>query len=619
MECRNAHSRPDPGDPCRKCDTNDPHDIGKRRGERAPDRSEACGLDLAFPPADNQTNQTECTPGGITAEESRMTHDSAPGPTGAETFEGVMEALPKSTPQQVIDALARVLDMGGSKLPPHVFFETVQQSSVAISITDTRARILYANRAFEQVTGYGAAEVVGQNESILSFKTTPKAVYEAMWQSLQGHKPWSGVLVNRRKNGSRYLAELTVSPILDQQGRTAYFVGMHRDVTALHRLERQVQNQKALIESVVDLAPVAFALLDEESRVVLDNQEYKKLIGDLGRAEPAAYMLAALRDAMGDAFEQARRNGRGFIHQEVRCEGQGGRETRWFSCSGSWFEEQDPSADAFFEPQRRAYLLLVMHEISALKRRQEAERLSTLRTVLAEGELAQSLREAIAGAIYQMQGPVNLISAAANMLSRRGAQVDSKALLGVLNEALEAGQKAMETLGASMPEEPQEADAPLNLNEVLRDTLALLTPPLLAAGITVDWKPAPVLANVRGRRMQLLNVFKQLMENAIEAMNGSRRPQRELRVMTAPDGDGINVFIEDSGPGIPEALRLKVFEPFFTTKHPVSRNAGMGLAMAQEVVSRHQGLIEIDPRFEEGCRIRLRFPVSRRGREAELV
>jgi protein-histidine pros-kinase len=167
-----------------------------------------------------------------------------------------------------------------------------------------------------------------------------------------------------------------------------------------------------------------------------------------------------------------------------------------------------------------------------------------------------------------------------------------------------------------MPEEPAEAEVPVNVNELLHEVLVLLTDRLLAAGVTVEWKPAPVLAPVPGRPTQLRNVFKQLIDNAIEAMNEQRGAQRELRILTHPEADGVGVYLEDTGPGIPETLRRRVFEPFFTTKRPTGGSAGMGLAIAQEIVSRHQGLIEIDPNYSGGCRMHLRFPVRRRCLEA---
>lgn len=524
---------------------------------------------------------------------------------------GVLEALPESTPRKVIETLQRVFNMGGSRLPPEVFFETVQQSAVAISITDTKGNILYANPAFRTVTGYEPSEVIGRNESMLSFRATPKAAYENMWATLQKRQAWTGPLLNRRKDGSLYLAELTITPIVDPEGATEYFLGMHRDVTAVHQLERKVQNQKALIESVIDVAPIAFVLLDEGGRVLLDNHEYKKLIGYLGVGEPARHMLAALRASMGERFVQAQSSRMGFVGQEVRVERSGGGDPRFFSCSGNWFEEQDTSADSFFEAKRKTYMLLVMNETTSDRQHQEQQRIEAMRAVMAEAEMVQSLRETLSGASYQLQGPLNMIQAAVNMLDRRSGPGTRDPLAEVLREALDAGQRALAKLEASMPEGPEEAEVPVNLNEILRDVLMLMTYRLLANGITVDWKPAPVLATINGCPNMLRNMFKQLLQNSIEAMNETGRKIREVRIVTHPQADRICVHFEDSGPGIPEALRTKVFEPFFTTKARSTRSVGMGLAMVQEGMSRHGGSVEIDSDFKQGCRIQLRFPMSR--------
>ena len=147
------------------------------------------------------------------------------------------------------------LKPGAETVPQDIFRQVVEQAALAISITDGSARILYSNPAFRRVTGYGDDEVAGHNESILSYKVTPKIVYETMWAQLLRQRPWNGLLVNRRKDGSRYLADLTITPVVGDAGETTHYLGMHRDVTEVHRLERQVQNQKALIESVVDAAP----------------------------------------------------------------------------------------------------------------------------------------------------------------------------------------------------------------------------------------------------------------------------------------------------------------------------------------------------------------------------
>ncbi|MBK1673948.1 nitrogen fixation negative regulator NifL [Ectothiorhodospira shaposhnikovii] len=514
--------------------------------------------------------------------------------------------------QPAVAGLADTILTPEGVLPARLFFEAVEQSSVAISITDTRANILYANPAFERVTGYGVAEVVGRNESILSDRHTPGLVYETLWGRLRQLKPWSGVLVNRRKDGSRYLAELSIAPVLDGQGQLSHYLGMHRDVTEMHRLEQQVRNQKALIESVVDAEPVAIALLDEAGQVVLGNQEYKKLAGDMGGREPVREFLTALAESMGDAFETARSTGQGFVDREVQFDPGGGRAPRWFSCSGTWFKERDTSADSFFEARKASYLVLVAKEVTEIRRQQEEMRMNALRALTAEGELVESMRETLAGAIYQMQGPVNMIAAATQLLERRRqGEGGADPLLNVLQEALAAGRRALQTLEDSMPEERDEPVIPVNINALLREVLGLSTRRLLASGVVVDWQPAPVLPNVLGREGRLRGMFKQLVDNALDALDGATDGRREIRILTESRGDAVHVSIQDSGPGIPEHLRLRVFEPFVSTKGRSGR-AGMGLPMVQEVVNQHAGLIEIDPGCHEGCRIRLQFPTAAR-------
>ncbi len=211
---------------------------------------------------------------------------------------------PADVPSEVLEAFA-VIQSRGRVLPPRVFYEVVEQSSIAISITDDQASILYVNRAFQNLTGYSSDELQGKNESILSYKATPRAVYKDLWSTILSGKAWNGMLVNKRKDGSRYLAEVTVAPVLCDRTESHYFLGMHRDVTALHNLKNKVHNQKELIESVVDHAPMAIALLDMQGKVVLDNRAYKTLMADLDGREPAELILQSVSSIIGADFETA--------------------------------------------------------------------------------------------------------------------------------------------------------------------------------------------------------------------------------------------------------------------------------------------------------------------------
>lgn len=489
-------------------------------------------------------------------------------------------------------------------VPESAFREAVAQADIAISITDTQANILYVNPAFERVTGYAAAEAVGRNQSMLSAKATPAAVYAALWKQITAGDAWSGRLVNHRKDGGEYLADLLITPVLDATGKIGSYLGIHRDVTAMHRLECQVNNQKALIESVVDSAPVAIALLDGEDCVVLDNHEYKKLMGDLGMTEPASVILDAVRADLGHGLGAAHDGAQAFADREIRVDPPGGKPARWFSCTGTWVKSVDEGADAFFGHRDSIYLLLVAKEITQQKAQQEKARMAALQATMAEENRVGALRESLSAALFQMEGPLNVLASVVAMQARRDRHDPTAQALG---EALAAGQDVLDTLRRAIPEPTAEAATLTNINALLRDVLDLATGRLLAAGVTVNWRPQAVLPAMQGYPVRLRALFKALVDNALEAMNVKGWQARELAVTTRGLLGSVEILIEDSGPGIPPDLRLKAFEPFYTTK---PRQAGTGLAMAQQIVADHGGMIEIDAAPGGGCRLRIVLPTQ---------
>ena len=500
-------------------------------------------------------------------------------------------------------------------IPPLVFHQAVSHADVAISITDVDANIIYVNPAFCELTGYQAEELVGRNQSILSYKTTPPAVYQALWQQIKRGDSWTGRLVNKRKDGSRYLADLTITPVSDASGKVLSFLGMHRDVTELHRLECQVRNQKALIESVVDAAPMVIALLDSDDKVVLDNHAYKTLMADLGMVEPAPLFLAAIRSALPQdtpASIRSRGSSYSFLDCEVRLDRPGMDMPRWFSCSGVRVREDDDRADSFFAAHSRSYLLLVAKEITGLRAQQEKARMAALQAVMSEESRVSALRESLTAAMFQLEGPLNMIASALTMLERRrdggGA---GEATMAALRQAAQMGEAALAGLRDKIPAASAEAEAPLNANELLRDVLEVSTRQLLAAGVSVSWKPQSVLPSLRGHPNKLRSLFKALIDNAVEAMNVRGWRERELSVSTASLFGNIEVLVEDSGPGIPPELQLKVFEPFFTTKPAGGAHLGTGLAVAQQVASDHGGSIEIDCGPRRGTLVRVVLPTQR--------
>ena len=102
----------------------------------------------------------------------------------------ILTSLPEDLPPQ----LRKLFDLDQKSQdglpPPRLYQDAVEQISVAISITDRNAKILYVNAAFEALTGYRAGEVRGRKESVLSDLRTPRAVYVEMWETIGKGDVW---------------------------------------------------------------------------------------------------------------------------------------------------------------------------------------------------------------------------------------------------------------------------------------------------------------------------------------------------------------------------------------------------------------------------------------------
>lgn len=510
-----------------------------------------------------------------------------------------------------IKSPAAAITLHPEALLPEVFRQTVEHAPIAISITDLKANILYANRAFSSITGYTSEDVLGRNESILSNGTTPRLVYQTLWSRLAQKKPWSGVLVNRRKDDSLYLAELTVAPVLDEQGQTIYYLGMHRDSSDLHELEQRVSNQRLMIEAVISASPAAMVVMDTQYRVLLSNPSFARLASELTRNGGAEDLVTLLRDNLTSAIEALQRQGKTFSGREISFD-LGGRSPRWLACHGMAFQVEDERAQVFFTPGEERYLLLTLNDISDLRQKQQDSQLNALKALMAEESLLDGMRETFNGAIHRLQGPVNLINAATRMLERRlGDRADNDPVLMAMREASAAGMEALDSLSGSIPVRSVEAKMPVNINQLIREVITLCTDRLLAQGIVVDWQPALRLPWVLGDESRLRSMIMQLVENAIDAMSQSQIQQRELYISTRVENQQVvRMEITDSGPGVPPEIILKVFQPFFSTKPPHRAGRGMGLAMVQEIVIAHAGVVHIDSSYREGCRMIVELPFN---------
>jgi PAS domain S-box-containing protein len=145
-----------------------------------------------------------------------------------------MTPLPEGVPQAALDAVAN-----------------------GVVITDAQGIILWVNPAFTRMTGYSSAEVIGQNPRLLKSGEHPEAFYKDLWSAITSGKSWTGEMTNRRKDGSVYVEEQTITPVLDAGGNPAYFIAVKQDRTLRRRaddaLRRSEERYRLLAENISDV------------------------------------------------------------------------------------------------------------------------------------------------------------------------------------------------------------------------------------------------------------------------------------------------------------------------------------------------------------------------------
>jgi signal transduction histidine kinase len=131
----------------------------------------------------------------------------------------------------------------------------------------------------------------------------------------------------------------------------------------------------------------------------------------------------------------------------------------------------------------------------------------------------------------------------------------------------------------------------------------------LKHGFDVQREFQGALPKIPANGSELNQIWTNLIDNAISAMNSQQNGEKVLRVRTVLEPESVLVEFTDNGPGIPAEIRGRIFEPFFTTK-PVGEGTGLGLDIVQRIVRNHQGSIQVNSR--PGCTsFQVRLPLVR--------
>jgi PAS domain S-box-containing protein len=468
--------------------------------------------------------------------------------------------------------------------------------------------IYWYNKRWHDYTGTTLADMQGWGWQKVHHPDHVDRVVVRIRESFATGRPWEDTFPLRGRDGSYRWFLSRALPIRDGDGEVIRWFGTNTDITDQLAAEQALRDLNETLEQRVEaetrerlqiwnVSQDLLAVSDLEGRILSVNPAWTATLGWseaelIGRnREPLMHPDDRERAHAGIAALAA---GEKLMHFENRMRHKNGTY-RWVS----WKAAPD-----------RGRIYAMGRDITELK--QAEEELRQAHQELAQFGRRTTLAAMTASIAHEIKQPLGAIvanaAAALRWLARTPPSLDD--VREALNDIEADGHRASEVIQSvrAVFSKGDQGGVPLDANELIRQTLAIVRGELEAAGIAVQLDLATQLPLVPAHRGQLQQVILNVVANAADAMRAVTDRERILKVRSEPsERGGVALWVEDSGPGIDPDNVDRIFEAFYTTK---SDGMGMGLAICRSIVEAHGGSLSVSPGAPHGSAFRVVLPVD---------
>ncbi len=487
----------------------------------------------------------------------------------------------------------------------------LEATANAVVITSREGLIEWVNPAFTKLTGYNAAEVLGQNLRLLRSGQHETAFYAGLWRTILAGQVWRGEMINRRKGGKLYTEENTITPVQGDDGRITHFISVKHDISgrkqaedALHRSEAELRWKTAFLEAQVNSSLDGILVVNGEGKKILQNQRTAQL-----------WNLPPEIASGTDDRKQLE-----FVMQKVK------NPQAFVERAEYLYAHRD--AVSRDEVELTDGTILDRYSSAVLgKDGTYYGRVWTFRDMTAQRQLEAELRHSqkmdgigqLAGGIaHDFNNMLAVIRGNAELLLMEVEPIKPEAA-DCINQVIAASERAAtltrQLLIFSRKQVLQ--SQPLALNDLVKNLIKMLKR-TIREDIRLECAYADSLPSVQADPGMLEQVLLNLVVNARDAMPGGGEIRIETEMVTlgeaaarerpeAKPGTFVCLRVSDTGTGIAPEHLPRIFDPFFTTKEP-GKGTGLGLATVYGIVKQHGGWVEVSSQVGRGTTLKVCLP-----------
>ncbi|HKV39257.1 MAG TPA: PAS domain S-box protein, partial [Blastocatellia bacterium] len=500
-------------------------------------------------------------------------------------------------------------DAGGANAESStILLRAVEQTDEGIVITDRQGIIEYVNPSFERMTGYTREEVIGQTPAVIKSGQHEQSFYKELWETIIDGKSFRGEFVNRKKDGTLYYEEKTISPILDCDGNITHFVATGKDVTKRRQAMESLRESTRTLQAIVRSSPLAIIALDASRKVAGWNLAAERIFGwseeeVLGRPNPIVPDdEPELYNKMGELADQG--------------ETMDSLPARPRKKDGSRLDVTLSIAPLRDGTGRADGTIAVITDMTERKHLEEQLRQS--QKMEAVGRLA-------GGVAHDFNNLLTAIIGYSQLAATRLQPGDP--LRPEIEEIERAGHRAAALTRQLLAFSRRQILQPLllDLSSIVADLQKMLQR-VIGEDVDLVTHLEPQLGQVLADPSQIEQIILNLAVNARDAMPSGGKLSIEttnvvldqeyaMEHLGAKVGPHVVLAVTDTGAGIDPGIKCRIFEPFFTTKED-GKGTGLGLSTVYGIVKQSGGHIDVASAPGEGATFRIFFPLVQKEREA---